>query len=1011
MSDKITDEAKIEIKRVSMSHGTHQTSSSRMEARGHHHGIQSKQLSQRNRKDSKWEILTSLDIGTPYAIKPKKLEGWMSKRRKWPLKGWHKRFFVLDNGVLLYGKSLTDVNRGRTHGRIDVGLAVISAKTELFRIDIDDEECIHHLKAGDMESFGLWLEQLQQHRFYQQNEFNTSGGGGGGGGTASPSADDLVALGGGGGQGGQKGTTRVFMSPHSSLTRGARPVTSLAQEFSSMDDHMTSQLVGIQQLAVNLGLMAQKLEDECYTQTGGGTKQKNFFGLRKKKSNPVSTSSSKSECSSRSSTLTSQNQDLGRHSPLFSENIAETPETMPCSSAAGSSTSLSAMSALSLSNPSLASSLVSSASQMPHVVQHSSRPISCPTDSGLGSKQSSTSSKISSNATDTSPSTGSGSVVSNASRDELITLAQELQQELASLVRNYSADRDKVKALVNATDEQLQQQKTATLGQGSQHQQVAQLRNALNQSLQQNSMLKARLQKIHLDADVSDIMTVNPLGSGSGTLFRGTMNHSLSYSSSCISEFFDAREYITDDGAQSEYSSDDDMASLADEEEEEDDTSTDDEIFPEGRSPKATTAPVKQRIIEATQDMLPGTTASISRYNAWTGRRQKLPATRPDTSGLNLWNLLCKNIGKDLSKISMPVTLNEPLSVLQRLCEELEYSELLDKAAETSTAVERMTLVTAFVVSAYGSSTARAGYKPFNPLLGETFECVRDDKGFRYISEQVSHHPPISACHATGRKWKWQQEFRVKTKFWGKSMEFQPDGLVTLILTLPDGRQEEYTWNKITTCIHNLFGGDRWADLYGDCKISCRYIVNDENNASPTALSCKMEFIRASGYWTSGNRHEVQGTITDPKGNILQHLFGKCTEALYCGKAPSARCVWRPGALPDDAYLNYGFSRFAIELNEILETERKCLPNTDTRFRPDQRCLEEGQITDAETLKLKLEQAQRERRQSMEENDGEKHNAMWFRNDGNKGSWAFKGDYWTFRTDPGFSQMTLLKLW
>jgi hypothetical protein len=42
-----------------------------------------------------------------------------------------------------------------------------------------------------------------------------------------------------------------------------------------------------------------------------------------------------------------------------------------------------------------------------------------------------------------------------------------------------------------------------------------------------------------------------------------------------------------------------------------------------------------------------------------------------DTSGVNLWNLLCRNIGKDLSKISMPVTLNEPLSVLQRLCEEL----------------------------------------------------------------------------------------------------------------------------------------------------------------------------------------------------------------------------------------------------------------------------------------------------------------------------------------------------
>ena len=49
-----------------------------------------------------------------------------------------------------------------------------------------------------------------------------------------------------------------------------------------------------------------------------------------------------------------------------------------------------------------------------------------------------------------------------------------------------------------------------------------------------------------------------------------------------------------------------------------------------------------------------------------------------------------------------------------------------------------MTLVAAFAVSAYGYCTARAGHKPFNPLLGETFECIRDDKGFKYIAEQVT---------------------------------------------------------------------------------------------------------------------------------------------------------------------------------------------------------------------------------------------------------------------------------
>ena len=75
--------------------------------------------------------------------------------------------------------------------------------------------------------------------------------------------------------------------------------------------------------------------------------------------------------------------------------------------------------------------------------------------------------------------------------------------------------------------------------------------------------------------------------------------------------------------------------------------------------------------------------------------------------------------------------------MLQRLCEVLEYSELLDKASETEDPHERMVLIAAFAVSAYGSSHVRADHKPFSPLLGETYENVREDKGFKYISEQV----------------------------------------------------------------------------------------------------------------------------------------------------------------------------------------------------------------------------------------------------------------------------------
>jgi hypothetical protein len=32
--------------------------------------------------------------------------------------------------------------------------------------------------------------------------------------------------------------------------------------------------------------------------------------------------------------------------------------------------------------------------------------------------------------------------------------------------------------------------------------------------------------------------------------------------------------------------------------------------------------------------------------------------------------------------------------------------------------------------------------KPFNPILGETYEFVTKD--YKYFAEQVSHHPPLT---------------------------------------------------------------------------------------------------------------------------------------------------------------------------------------------------------------------------------------------------------------------------
>ncbi len=46
--------------------------------------------------------------------------------------------------------------------------------------------------------------------------------------------------------------------------------------------------------------------------------------------------------------------------------------------------------------------------------------------------------------------------------------------------------------------------------------------------------------------------------------------------------------------------------------------------------------------------------------------------------GLTL-QILTKAIGIDVTAITLPVTLNEPASFLMRLCEQIQYSDLLDK--------------------------------------------------------------------------------------------------------------------------------------------------------------------------------------------------------------------------------------------------------------------------------------------------------------------------------------------
>ncbi|KPJ08629.1 Oxysterol-binding protein-related protein 6 [Papilio machaon] len=109
------------------------------------------------RRGSEWEVLEGLKDGQRFEKRPEVFNGYLHKKRKWPLKGWHKRFFVVDGGILVYARSPSDVARGRLHGSVDVGLSVISAKARRRRIDIDADEFIYHLRAKTPDVFRTWL--------------------------------------------------------------------------------------------------------------------------------------------------------------------------------------------------------------------------------------------------------------------------------------------------------------------------------------------------------------------------------------------------------------------------------------------------------------------------------------------------------------------------------------------------------------------------------------------------------------------------------------------------------------------------------------------------------------------------------------------------------------------------------------------------------------------------------------------------------------------------------------
>lgn len=305
----------------------------------------------------------------------------------------------------------------------------------------------------------------------------------------------------------------------------------------------------------------------------------------------------------------------------------------------------------------------------------------------------------------------------------------------------------------------------------------------------------------------------------------------------------------------------------------------------------------------------------------------------------------------------------------------MEYNFLLDQACKTQDPLERMAIVTIYIISTI-TVCEKTTTKPFNPLLGETYEFCNDD--FEYLSEQVSHHPPVTACYCKGKKSNYVYWTNQKTNisFNGKNMTMTQQYLA--YVDLPDFN-ERYQVHLPQLSLHNFIIGTPYVDI-GD---SMEVIKVDSN------LKSIIEFHKRGWFAKDKDVAKLDGyvyTVIDngkKKPTLRKEVavYGNWDKSCYMQRVYPTKGsevhIWTKVPYPEQVAFLYGMSHFSLQLNYFPKRLHNKVAPTDTRRRPDQRALENGDMKAAADHKDFLEQKQRAVRKYKEDN-GVAHQAQYF---------------------------------
>ncbi|XP_018445238.1 oxysterol-binding protein-related protein 3A [Raphanus sativus] len=330
------------------------------------------------------------------------------------------------------------------------------------------------------------------------------------------------------------------------------------------------------------------------------------------------------------------------------------------------------------------------------------------------------------------------------------------------------------------------------------------------------------------------------------------------------------------------------------------------------------------------------------------------------------WKMMQKYIGSDItSMVTLPVIIFEPMTTLQKMAELMEYSHLLDMADKTQDPYMRMVYASTWAISVYYAY--QRTWKPFNPILGETYEMTNHN-GINFIAEQVSHHPPMSAAHAENEHFSYDCTSKLKSKLLGNSIDFYPVGRTRVTL-----KRDGVVLDLVPppTKAHNLIFGRTWVDSSGEM------IMTNLTTGDKAVL-----YFQPCGWFGSG-RYEVDGYVYNSAEEPKILVTGKWNESLSyqacdiegepltCTKLEE---VWKVAEAPKKD--KYQYTHFAHKVNSFDTAPSKLL-SSDSRLRPDRYALDTGDMTKAGYEKSRLEERQRAEKRSREQT-GQPFVPKWF---------------------------------